>query len=412
LSVMLRNIYTVVIVTTLFGVVWTDSAFSQTAVWEQKYEIFETTCEPNGSGPRITEFAIGPDGELYFSDPGHLFRSTDGGSTWEIAPFNVVHVEGIIPLSASRLLVGLYGGDGGIYRLSDHGDAWSRTNVTENISGLVANDDRSLIFAIAADVGLYVSSDEGETWVLTEEDRDVSAIRIGPNGRIFMLAEDVFVSDDGMAWTKFTGSKYPFPTKNANILLASENDGVYRSIDDGQSWTLTLSFDRPALLRNSEDVIIAISREGEVRLSDDDGESWISMISSSPLPCGVRSRASVDVDDHLWLGSDVGAIFRSSQTTHVVSESVAEVPEAIAFEIYPNPANSVVNIVLNQDSPGFSRMRVYDAIGRHVRSFTSEPLGIGEARFSWNTEKMPAGVYVLRLETDEGVKNQLLIISH
>lgn len=398
------------LIAVLCGGLLHGNVLGQTAVWEQKFEIFDSTCDPNGGGPPIIEFAAGPDGDLYFSDPGNLYRSIDNGSTWEISPFDLVHVEGILPLSAGDLLIGLYGD--GIYRLTDHGASWSQTNVTEPVWELIANDERSLIFAVAVGGGLYVSTDRGETWDLTQPEWSVSAVRIGPHGRVYVFADDTYVSDDGFSWEKLSSSRFPFPTGAANILLATDPEGVYRSESNGQSWELALSMNEPALLRNNEGVLVAVSRAGDVHLSEDDGESWNPMISGSPLPCGVRSTASVDDDGHIWLGSNVGVIFRSSMTTHVASDQVTAVPEAQSLDVYPNPTSSGVDIVVLRERPGSFDLRVYDVIGREVHSFHSEIQGVDEARFSWNTIDLPAGVYFVRLETGRAVTTRLVTVAH
>lgn len=395
----------------LCGGFWNSNAFGQTAVWEQKFEIFDTTCEPNGSGPPIIEFAAGPSGELYFSEPGSLYRSTDGGATWQSSQFDLVHIEGILPLSAGNLLIGLYG-DNGIYKVAEHGDSWSQTNVTEGVWELFANDDHSLLLAIAAGGGLYVSTDQGETWELTQPEWDVSAVHVGPDGRIYLLAEDTYVSDDGFSWTQLLSSRFPFPSGTANILLATDTDGVYRSENNGQTWGLTLRLNEPALLRNKKGVLIAISREREVHLSEDDGESWRTMISASPLPCGARSTVAVDDNGHLWLGSNVGVIFRSSQTTHVASEESVVLPDEPFLEVYPNPTRSTINIVFKHDNDSAAWLRVFDLLGREVHSIRTDLGGFVESRLSWHTVNFPAGVYLVRLETDSFVIAQHVTVVH
>ena len=394
----------------VFCVGLSQRSAGQSAIWEQKYEVFDNSCEPNGSASQVIEIVSAPNGHLFFSDPGSLFRSLDYGNSWEYAPFSVDHITGIVPISSSELLIGIYGSTGGVYRVTENGDSWTLLGVSENIDGLIATDDRSLIIAIPADQGLFMSTDEGATWEKTHPQWNVSTVQIAPNGRVYLRSDQIYQSENGMDWSEFSSSRFPFPTNDPGVLLATDNDGVFRSTDNGQFWELVLSSNKPLLLRNSEDTLVAVSKEGRVDLSEDQGESWSPLISFPDLPCGNRSAVTIDGNGHIWLGSSAGVVFRSSQTTFVGLERNLAFPELPTLATYPNPTNTVLNMVLENAVPQPARLRVVDFLGRVVLTLQTGNATRGEFRYQLDVSDLPAGIYAVHSESSRGTRTRLVTI--
>ena len=157
--------------------------------------------------------AVAPDyassGHVLAGTWGNLLRSDDGGSTWAQAP-DITGASDVIFSPA-------YTGDGrafaannGVYRSEDYGLSWQKT-LTGSASVLAISPDFAgdeTIFAAGGNA-LYTSADGGTTWIsntLTADAPQIYALAISP----------AFASDQ--------------------MLFAGTSTGLYWSDDGGASW--------------------------------------------------------------------------------------------------------------------------------------------------------------------------------
>ena len=87
--------------------------------------------------------------------------------------------------------------------------------------------------------------------------------------------------------------------------------------------------------------------------------------------------------------------------TGIVSNPV-KVDSYEFMNIYPNPFNPEVLIKFRIKTDGFTRIRVYDLLGREVYVIANEYLKAGEYERNWLSKGLPSSVYVVRLETQTG----------
>ena len=159
-----------------------------------------------------------------------LFKTTDGGETWE----NILYIDehtGIIDLvmdhnDPNTLFAAMYqrqrtgfgfaagGGGSGLWRTTDGGENWTRLEegLPEGELGRIGLDiyrrDGNLVYAIVEaheGQGVYRSTDRGETWEFMSDRNPrpmyFSLIRIDPNNpeRIYLGGVQSSASDDGGA---------------------------------------------------------------------------------------------------------------------------------------------------------------------------------------------------------------------
>jgi photosystem II stability/assembly factor-like uncharacterized protein len=141
---------------------------------------------------------------------------------WQITgPFGGdVTALAIDPRNADRILLGT--SDGQIFRSIDGGEIWKRIRPGIKASGFMVTvilfdrERPEIIFA-----GVKAVTPQGE---------------ITRGGNIFMS------EDDGETWREFEGMRgravrgIVQSTKDANVLVAAALDGVYRTMDRGQTW--------------------------------------------------------------------------------------------------------------------------------------------------------------------------------
>jgi len=95
-----------------------------------------------------------------------------------------------------------------------------------------------------------------------------------------------------------------------------------------------------------------------------------------------------------------------------------EIPETpISFDLnqnYPNPFNAQTRISFSLDKESYTRLAVYDLLGRHVKTLISEDLEAGQHEVTWDGtdksgEAAASGIYFYRL--DSGTQNRVKRMS-
>jgi len=248
------------------GVHWSrvDCALNGYAVWK----LAASESEPNilYAGTGAPSLAI-------------LFRSHDGGKTWERTPLEMPELcagvnrprmlaLAVDPGDAKDVWAGVE--EGGLYRSRNGGDSWERIDTSWSDFGgnsdihdivILKQDDGSRVHLALTVIALYRSTDDGKTWTRSpakeswglrysrlmmrkpESNRDI-AVGIG-DGTPGTTAAILTSSDAGETWSKAdldhpsNSCMWAFGSNPADpdfMLAASKFGYLYRSTDGGRSW--------------------------------------------------------------------------------------------------------------------------------------------------------------------------------
>ena len=249
----------------------------------------------------------------YVTPPGGLFRSTDGGVTWEIyEDLKKVSIMSVSMSPSFEFDSTAFAGTlhSGIYRTTDDGDSWSQVALgllhhrflSVEVSPTFARD--STVFA-GAHGTVYRSTDGGESWEQLNGGESLS------DGRVEALAVSPAFGSDG---TVFAG---------AGI------GGVLRSTDEGSSWN---QVHRAAPIRNiravapapdfaTDPTVFLAPSGGGVLKSTDGGRMWLQVdvglsegsIQEWELPdvWSISVSPTFGEDSVVFLGSSSG-VFRTA----------------------------------------------------------------------------------------------------
>lgn len=203
-------------------------------------------------GTRVTGLAVsgGTPQVVYASTRVEVLRSDDGGTGWRILPGSPgVDAVAVHPETAEIVLVGSGSGGlraRGVFRSTDGGATWERT--LSNPTGIlrVAPTDPSVVYALGVS-GLVRSFDGGLSWEpfggvflpesLAVDPSDPATIYVGTTTRLFRSTDsgDTFEErDEGLRGSFLT--IVAVGTSDPEVLYAGTRDGVFRSLDAGASW--------------------------------------------------------------------------------------------------------------------------------------------------------------------------------
>jgi len=282
------------------GTTWTQTAFPPMPL---------RTIQVAPQGQCQTASATSGNGELahvvYIGTNVGIYNSMDGLETWDlIGPlWEKVNAIAVDPLKPCLLYAGTGDDDpqsqsiGKIFKSTDGGETWQEKvaygwmDAVEAI--LIDSDNSDHIYAGAyGTYGFWKSTDEGENW----ENSKISTIN--PN-KVYALT--------------MTPAGY-----SPDAILAIAGDGVYKSTNQGESWVeLTNAPSNPLTIAvdpNNPNVIYSGNRYSQGRFfkSNDAGDTW--SVSGNGLPRQGRP-SSIVIDPRnstLFVGLPEGAVFKST----------------------------------------------------------------------------------------------------
>jgi len=180
------------------------------------------------------------------------YRTTDGGEYWQtMVDLGLMPVYALVSDQAgAHLYAG--GEEPGLWRSDDGGQTWSYRAVGSTqaplLSLAVANDGSLL--AGTAGQGLWTSPDGGVTWHEPEEavsTAHVTVVRALDDGRVYALADGLlgFSPDGGQTWQTLSPSSFvalSFAVQSGTtdrLYLGSGGQGLAVSDDGGTTWSLS-----------------------------------------------------------------------------------------------------------------------------------------------------------------------------
>lgn len=304
-----------------------------------------------------------------------LSKSTDGGLNWGLIFF-----------------------DPGCF------NAWD--SLHHRVFSLAIGD--SIIWA-GTEGGLNYSTDQGVTWEYirrTEEEGTLSAdkvvcIRIRDTGG----AKEIWAA----AWKNYqTGGDF----------------GVSISSDGCQTWRTVLNGRRVwNFLFHNEDVFVA--SDSGLWFSDDGGQSFENItdhaishnIDMYSVAITSDSVIRIGTSNGLYQGGYRGDYWEKVDFTALdTDDEKSPGPGFFALgQNFPNPFNPSTTIPVNLERSGFITIRVYDILGRKLKTIVSRHLRQGEYLFQWDGAddqgcQAPAGVYFYRLDNGQTGYTRTMIL--
>jgi len=308
------------------------------------------------------------------TEGGRLYLSEDGGRTWNLLQVEIgegpVNALWLAPdFADSGRMVSAVGSH--IYVSVDRGESWKA--VAELPSSILAlTGDEKTVLAGLHDAGVWQSLDGGMTWTSSSDSLAARGFaRLTASGdRLYAMGpqEGLWMSKDGdAAWRSLPGLAPYLPLAAAcvgqhnNLLLASQQNGILRSIDDGNTWEIVDQTPgvQALLVEPATGEGWAGTVDGKLLVSQDGGATWqdsgtpcegqeILCIVASPtyakdhtllmgtaIPATVTKQARIAV----WRSTNGGATWRQI-TTQITSARWVDI--VMPTGVLENPAQQAI----------------------------------------------------------------------
>jgi photosystem II stability/assembly factor-like uncharacterized protein len=394
-------------------------------------------------------------GKLFAMTDWGLFRSSSAVDTWDIVDQSHININSTsIALNASG---DLFVAHGYVYRSTDEGNTWvidtcgmsSVSFIT--IQGMTSAPNGVLYAGGYINNSLYRSMDNGVSWQSPSTSATCTTFVAGASGNMCGLCSPNFLrsTNNGDTWVSKLYNESCVDTTqymqgygpefvsiyeiSSNIYLAGSMDGMFKSIDTGNTWhnaseglpyiakawystssypyvgTLLGFPTVPAIVGNAQGRIFIGCNYG-VYSSIDSGKSWQPY--NEGLPAGVSVNSLlIDENGYMYAGTANGAVFKSTQTTVGVTDVQKNVPLAWKLDQnYPNPFNPSTQINYQLSKLSKVSLKVFDLLGREVANLVNEEQSAGPHIVKWDASRMSTGVYFYQLNAGSFIQTKKMLL--
>lgn len=268
-------------------------------------------------GSKISQVVVNPSNPniVYLSGTSGVYKSTNGGSSWTSTSSGSNANCLVIDPSSTEVLYTTTGGSGTntIKKTTNGGTAWATLTGGLPADGrrtqlAMAPSNTQVLYASIANssgglYGLYRTTDGGANWTLQASSPNYlssqgwydNAVTVHPtNSNIVVTGGlDLYVSTDGgstltqkTVWSTTSSSNMShadihFLGYNGSILYCGSDGGVYKSTNDGTSWTdlnqtiSTLQYQSADFDPFSPQKLYGGTQDNNLETSTNNGTSWI-----------------------------------------------------------------------------------------------------------------------------------------
>ncbi|MCX6149571.1 MAG: YCF48-related protein [Ignavibacteriales bacterium] len=384
---------------------------------------------------------IKPYGDCY----NKLFRTTDGGKSWEkkILEIGVFDIYRMYTKEPDFLFVVYHGNN--ILITPNGGSSWDSSKIDEMQSGINKIHFFNERDAIAFSNNRWFTSDGGYSWkkgnVTQKEFLSPSDVCFVNDSLGWMLSGHYLITDVGIiANTTNGGRTWAYQDSITSLLYGVEfidslkgfavgtnrsfsNGYIYKTKDGGKNWEI----ERYENVGPFWDVSFLdslygwISGTGRILRTTDGGETWETQVEGYTasfkqlIMLKKDKTAYVFGDDwngktHTLLRADL------SNLTEVEAKKETKPKEFLLFNNYPNPFNPTTTISYNLPSDGRVTIKVYDMLGREVKTLVNDYKNAGSYSVVWNSKdiydnEVSSGIYFYNIRfKDQSYSKKMILV--
>ncbi|NOS85592.1 MAG: T9SS type A sorting domain-containing protein [Ignavibacteria bacterium] len=193
-------------------------------------------------------------------------------------------------------------------------------------------------------------------------------------------------------------------------LTATNNDKIIKTTNGGVNWfTVALTNFPTGIFFVNTTYGWASCNFGKIMKSTDVGTNWVT--EQTPVSTDLNS-IYFTTNETGWTCGDGGVILKTTNggITAVQQTGTAIPGRFLLSQNFPNPFNPVTSINFDIPKSSFTKLIVFDQIGREVAVLVNEQLAPGSYKYDWNAVDYPSGIYFYKLQSGEFIETKKMIL--
>lgn len=335
-----------------------------------------------------------------------VWISTDNGVNWNQTSLNNRTVYSLASID-NNVFAGTE--TYGIYLSTNSGVNWSQTALANrSVRSILINGNN--IFAGTDTYGVYLSTNNGSSWIQTSlNNKWIFSLAIKGN-TLFAGAQysGIYIStDNGTTWNNtFPGqTASAFTVLGNNIFSGYGSNGLYYSTDNGINWQQTaLNSVFVQSLASVWSNIFAGTTYNGVYLSTNNGNNW--QLCNEGFSSIPKINALLIYNNYIFAGVSNGpaGVFRRPLSELITNTHNYLTEISLKFHLsqnYPNPFNPVTRINYEIPKKGFVSLKVYEILGKEVKTLVSQVKSMGYYSVDFNAAELSSGVYFYKITSGD-----------
>jgi hypothetical protein len=294
----------------------------------------------------------------------------------------------------------------GIHMSSNNGASWTKTSTAP---GRAITLDLAANFIVGGGGGVQRSTNNGQTWNSLGGGGDVYSLLVTNTGTILAGTYNSGINrttNGGTNWTNSGTTLFGNVTIGKFVQLPSSNiyvhtlGGMFRSTDDGASWAAVAGTPVGVQYRTltSAGGTLLLGTPSGLYMSTNEGGSWTNH--ATGLLNTFLDYLSLAPDGRLYGAGGAGIYRTVNPIVTGVQHFSNDIPGEFRLEQnYPNPFNPTTKVKFQIPNlkPQTVSLKVYDILGREVRTLVNENLQPGSYEVTFDASGLSSGAYLYRL---------------
>jgi photosystem II stability/assembly factor-like uncharacterized protein len=371
--------------------------------------------------PQIYTFCKNKDGDIFIgTNEGGIYKSSNDGASWvkiATAPNDYgVSVIGDISVNSKGYIYiindrsgYLYFQGGQLLRTTDEGKTWENllSNVPNYWSTRILIDSLNNIYLGNHNNEILESSDYGNTWQVYKLGTDttvdgISCIVMDNQGKLYAglnkwehFSEIYASTKYGSDWNK----SFTIDLSQLDVTLngvAFSDNNLYASLG-------FLSTDLSLFNNKGNPGVLYTSMTNN-------SNQWIQ---PSGTPEWTPSDIVFSNKDIGFLGTLGNGVYSNHKSSTNVNNNSKGNQKIINYQLaqnYPNPFNPTTTINYSIPKPSFVTIKVYDILGREIKTLLNEEKHSGNYKVDFDGNKFTSGIYFYRIRAGDFMETKKLIL--
>lgn len=373
-----------------------------------------------------TMVATGPDGLYLYQNDKNKW------DTLMVINMNLLKMSSARNLYVSSATSSSNPSTGLLYRSQDNGITWTLCEGISRIRNFFINESED-IYAVSWQA--FKSSDYGVSWDTIFFGQPnisfISNIAQNSSGSIFISTYHSFympgfgyvittlfmrTDNNGSSWSQIRNdldvSYIHFI--DSTMYLATANMGIYKSNDYGLNVTAInnglTSLNVKKIISTPGGILICVTGNGIFR-SLDNGNSWSRLDHSGLFSAEINS---IYYDDKAVLyaatNNGIGA-FSGDLLVSVDDDQITLVPNNfLLYQNYPNPFNPITVIRYDIAQAENVELSIYNILGQRIRTLVNEIKQPGQYEVSFDASSLPSGIYIYRIKSGNYLSSKKMLL--